>query len=95
MPTESGLGGESVLAPTGAGQIVPPIKAPSTSWLPLGAERDERKQIDTLKGEAKVLRDLLALSLDVLHTIVPESAAEDESLDELTTAITAALKGQP
>lgn len=48
-----------------------------------------------LKGEAKVLRDLLALSLDVLHTIVPESAAEDESLDELTTAITAALKGQP
>lgn len=55
----------------------------------------QRKQIDTLEGEAKVLRDLLALSLDVLHTIVPESAAEDESLDELTTAITAALKGQP
>jgi len=62
----------------------------------------QRKQIDTfaadtarLKGEAKVLRDLLALALDVLHTIAPESAAEDESLDELTTAITAALKGQP
>ena len=62
----------------------------------------QRKQIDTLnadtarlKGEAKVLRDLLALALDVLHTITPESAAEDESLDELTTAITAALKGQP
>lgn len=48
-----------------------------------------------LKGEAKVLRDLLALAMDVLHTITPESAAEDESLDELTTAITAALKGQP
>ena len=62
----------------------------------------QRKQIDTLnadtarlKGEAKVLRDLLALALDVLHTIAPESAAEDESLDELTTAITVALKGQP
>lgn len=55
----------------------------------------QAKQINTLKGEAKVLRDLLALALDVLHTITPESAAEDESLDELTTAITAALKGQP
>ena len=55
----------------------------------------QRKQIDTLKGEAKVLRDLLALALDVLHTIAPESAAEDESLDALTTSITAALKGQP
>ena len=54
----------------------------------------QRKQIDTLKGEAKVLRDLLALALDVLHTIAPESAAEDESLDALTTSITAALRGQ-
>ena len=60
----------------------------------------QRKQIDTLnsdtarlKGEAKVLRDLLALALDVLHTIAPESAPEDEALDALTTSITAALKG--
>ena len=30
-----------------------------------------------LKGEAKVLRDLLALALDVLHTIAPESAPAD------------------
>ncbi len=48
-------------------------------------------EISRLTGEAKVLRALLTQALDVLHTIVPESAPEDEMLDQLTTDITHAL----
>jgi len=62
------------------------------SNMPL-LQTEDGDTITRLKGEAKVLRDLLALALDVLQTIVPESAAEDESLDALTTSITVALKG--
>lgn len=64
------------------------------SNMPL-LQTEDGDTITRLQGEAKVLRDLLALALDVLHTIAPESAAEDESLDALTTSIAAALKGQP
>jgi hypothetical protein len=64
------------------------------SNMPL-LQTEDGDTITRLQGEAKVLRDLLALALDVLHTIAPESASEDEALDELTTAITVALKGQP
>lgn len=48
-------------------------------------------EISRLQGEAKVLRALLTQALDVLQTIAPESAPEDEALDQLTTDITHAL----
>jgi len=60
MSTESRLGAESTLAPTGAAQIVPPIKAPSTKWWSTGLERDERKQIEKDGSQNHNVRRLAA-----------------------------------
>lgn len=51
--------------------------------------------ITRLQGEAKVMLILLALALDVLDTIDPDSATEHELLEELTDAIEAVLKARP
>lgn len=60
MSADYGLGGVPVPAPTGATQIVPPIKAPSTKWWPFGRERDERKQIEKDGSQSHNVRRLAA-----------------------------------
>ncbi len=106
MPTESGLGGESVLAPTGAGQIVPPIKAPSTSWWPLGAERDERKQIEKDGSQNHNVRRLAAYggvavsallylaglgAIALFLGLIPGHARVDSSMWHIIVAVLVAL----
>lgn len=41
---------------------------------------NQEAEIDRLKGEAQVMARLLAAALEVLQTIEPESAPEDEQL---------------
>ena len=84
------------IAQRNAGESVVMAHLQSQGLIPAHDSNDQpslQATITRLQGENKVLRDLLTLALDVLQTIVPESAAEDESLDDLTTAITEALKG--
>jgi hypothetical protein len=57
------------------------------------AEADQA-EVTRLTGEAKVLRDLLALTLEPLDTVEAESTEEGEALHELTQKIRMAL-GEP
>ncbi|MDD2917390.1 hypothetical protein [Rhodoferax sp.] len=70
MSTDSGLGGEPATAPTGAAQIVPPIKAPSKKFWQFGQERDERKQIEKDGSQSHNVRRLAAYGGVVVSAIL-------------------------
>lgn len=64
-------------------------------WTRAGLEAHNAKlaeQVIRLNGEAKVLRDLLELTLTPLSTVDPESTAESDALKELTEKIIQALR---
>lgn len=52
---------------------------------------DLRAEVERLRGEAAVMRELLRRCNAVLLTIEPESAAEHEAIGELSDAIERAL----
>jgi len=54
-------------------------------------KREADEIITRLRGEARVMMDLMNLSLGVMETIVPESQEETDELDKLIGAFRAAL----
>lgn len=71
-----------------------PQAALDGGWTRAGLEAHNVKlgeRVIRLNGEAKVLRDLLALTLEPLKSMDAESTAESDALNELTEKIIRAL----
>lgn len=72
-----------------------PQAALDGGWTRAGLEAHNVKlgeQVIRLNGEAKVLRDLLELTLEPLKSMDAESTAESDALNELTEKIIRALR---